>query len=138
MGPRLRNLHLRATTLSCPYRPGPATARCLPQAPHEIYDDRFCRDECAGELLSSLQNIYKLVVKLLSRLRGRRRARLTGVSTPLFGVSWEYGPSDCEAVGDLFLYLESRRALWIPFDSENHEYVVRSILSIREELTSVQ
>jgi hypothetical protein len=83
-------------------------------------------------------DLYTLLVKLLPRLRGRRRARLTGVSTPLLGVSWEYGPSDREAVHDLFVYLETRRALWIPFNLEDHKHVVESILLMRDELTSIQ
>ncbi|SRR6266487_1900450 len=77
-------------------------------------------------------------MKFFSRLRGRRHARLTGISTPLFGLSWEYGSSEREAVQQLFAYLESRRALWIPFNSEDHQQVVSSVLAMREQLTAVQ
>ena len=73
-----------------------------------------------------------------SRLRGRRRARLTSVTTPIFGLGWEYGTSEREAIQGLFSYLESRRALWIPFNSEDHERVVRSILDMRDRITTVQ
>ena len=56
----------------------------------------------------------------LRRLRGRKIPRLTGVSLPLGGLQWEYPASEREKIAALFDYLESRRALWIPFDSEDY------------------
>lgn len=74
----------------------------------------------------------------LRRLRGRKIPRLTGVSLPLGGLQWEYPASEREKIAALFDYLESRRALWIPFDSEDYGYVIDSVLAIRTRLSALQ
>ena len=79
---------------------------------------------------------------------GDRLALAVGIMTILGAAvilplaSWAARPLQAEAdrqiVNDLFTYLESRRALWVPFDSENLGYVVRSVLAMREELSEMQ
>jgi hypothetical protein len=39
---------------------------------------------------------------------------LTGISTPVFGVSWTPPESDREVVRKLVVFLEDRRALYSP------------------------
>lgn len=74
----------------------------------------------------------------LRRFRGRARPRVTGVSTAVVGLQWEYRPSEREQIRALFDYLESRRALWVPFDVEDQGHVVTSILAVRDRLTDLQ
>jgi hypothetical protein len=60
---------------------------------------------------------------------------LTGFSTPVFGISWNPTESDRDIVRKLITFLEDRRALYNPYDIEMPEYVARSIIEIRKELT---
>ncbi len=62
---------------------------------------------------------------------------LTGISTPVFGVSWNPPETEREIVRKLLVFLEDRRALYNPFDIEMPEYVDRSIIEIRHELTRI-
>lgn len=62
---------------------------------------------------------------------------LTGISTPVFGVSWNPPETDREIARKLMVFLEDRRALYSPFDYEMPDYVSRSIIEIRHELTDV-
>lgn len=59
--------------------------------------------------------------------------RLTGFSTPIFGVSWSPPSSDRDAVRKLLAFLEDRRALFNPMSAEIEDHVVASIHTIREE-----
>ncbi len=63
--------------------------------------------------------------------------RLTGISTPVFGISWSPPVTDREVAKNLIRFLEDRRALYNPFDIENPRYVLESVLQIREELTNI-
>jgi hypothetical protein len=60
---------------------------------------------------------------------------LTGFSTPVFGISWNPTETDRDIVRKLITFLEDRRALYNPYDIEMPEYVARSIIEIRKELT---
>jgi hypothetical protein len=60
---------------------------------------------------------------------------LTGISTPIFGVSWN-PPKDRQEIARRFVtFLEDRRALYQPYHMENGSWVTDSILEIRRELT---
>lgn len=61
--------------------------------------------------------------------------RLTGISTPVFGVSWNPPDSDREIVRRLTAFLEDRRVLYNPYDLEMPMYVDESLVEIRRELT---
>lgn len=62
-------------------------------------------------------------------------SRLTGFSTPVFGVSWEPAQSDVEAVRRVLAFLEDRRVLYAPDDAEVPSHCVESVPRIREYLT---
>lgn len=59
--------------------------------------------------------------------------RITGFSTPVFGVQWTPAASDRDAARRLLAFLEDRRALFNPFPSEIEDHVVSSVRGIREE-----
>ena len=60
---------------------------------------------------------------------------LTGISTPVFGVSWNPPVTDREIVRNLVTFLEDRRALYNPYNIETPLFVNQSLLEIRKELT---
>ena len=60
---------------------------------------------------------------------------LTGFSTPVFGISWNPPETDREAAKRIITFFEDRRALYNPFNLENPQYVIESILEIRKALT---
>jgi len=62
---------------------------------------------------------------------------LTGISTPIFGVSWSPPKSDQEIVRKLIAFFEDRRALYNPFNIETPIFVDLSILEIRKKLTEI-
>ncbi|HXG20695.1 MAG TPA: DUF6650 family protein [Methylomirabilota bacterium] len=62
--------------------------------------------------------------------------RITGFSTPVFGVSWNPPESSREIVRRLVAFLEDRRALYADFHMEYSPWVERSVLEIRTELTN--
>ena len=62
--------------------------------------------------------------------------RITGVSLPVFGVSWNPPESEREIVRETFIFLEDRRALYNDFAHEIEYYVAESVLAIRNELTA--
>jgi hypothetical protein len=67
--------------------------------------------------------------------RPRIRQRLTGVSTPFGGVSWETLPNtEQEALTRLVAVLEDRRVLYNPMDREIVDLAVNSVTEIRRHL----
>jgi hypothetical protein len=62
--------------------------------------------------------------------------RITGVSLPVFGVSWNPPESERKIVRETFIFLEDRRALYNDFAHEIDHEVAKSVLAIRNELTS--
>lgn len=62
-------------------------------------------------------------------------SRVTGVSIPIFGVSWNPPESERQVVRETFIFLEDRRALYNDFAHEITEEVADSVLAIRAELT---
>ena len=63
-------------------------------------------------------------------------SRLTGVSIPIFGISWNPPESESKIIRDVLVYLEDRRALYNPFAHEIEHEVANSVRDIRKELTS--
>lgn len=61
--------------------------------------------------------------------------RLTGISTPFFGVSWTPPDTHREVARKLITFLEDRRALYNPYDMETPVWVIESVLEIRRRLT---
>lgn len=62
--------------------------------------------------------------------------RLTGISCPLFGVSWNPGEAKVANARRVLTYLEDRRVLYAPWDVEVPAHCVESVLDIRRVLTA--
>jgi hypothetical protein len=62
-------------------------------------------------------------------------SRLTGFSTPLFGVSWEPPKPDVQVARQVIVYLEDRRVLYGPEAAELYQECVDSVVEIRRFLT---
>ena len=62
--------------------------------------------------------------------------RLTGISTPVFGLSWNPPEEKREIVRRLVAFLEDRRALYADFHMEYGPWVEKSILEMRAEITN--
>ena len=61
--------------------------------------------------------------------------RVTGFSTPVFGVSWEPGEAEVTAARRVITFLEDRRVLFEPTELEQPEHCVMSVIEIRRFLT---
>jgi len=61
---------------------------------------------------------------------------LTGISTPVFGISWNPPETEREIVRKLLVFLEDRRTLYNPYNIETPMFVDQSLIEIRKELTS--
>jgi hypothetical protein len=61
--------------------------------------------------------------------------RMTGFSTPIFGVSWTPAQLDQDVASGVILFLEDRRVLYSPYEVEMPEHCVESVLQIRAFLT---
>ncbi|MEM6749686.1 MAG: DUF6650 family protein [Planctomycetota bacterium] len=62
-------------------------------------------------------------------------SRLTGFSSPVFGVSWQAPEPEVTAARRLLIKLEDKRVLYAPDHLEVPEYCVASVLQLRELLT---
>jgi len=62
---------------------------------------------------------------------------ITGISTPVFGISWNPPESKREIVRSLVTFLEDRRSLYSGYDMEYGPWVSKSIIEIRTELTNI-
>ena len=64
-------------------------------------------------------------------------SRITGISIPVFGISWNPPESERTIIRFLLIFLEDRRALYNPFAFEMEHQVTASVLEIRTVLTDV-
>lgn len=64
-------------------------------------------------------------------------SRLTGFSTPIFGVSWAPSQADVEIARRVIAFLEDPRVLYDPTDVETTDHCVASVIQIRQVLTQV-
>ena len=62
---------------------------------------------------------------------------ITGISTPIFGVSWTPPADERDVIRGLVTFLEDRRALYYPEHMEFGPHVSDSIMKIRTELTNI-
>jgi hypothetical protein len=61
--------------------------------------------------------------------------RLTGISTPLVGVSWQPTDLEVSAARRVIAFLEDRRVLYAPDSLEVPSHCVESVLEIRRFLS---
>ncbi|MFT6556953.1 DUF6650 family protein [Sneathiella sp.] len=62
-------------------------------------------------------------------------SRVTGLSSPIFGISWNPPEPEIAVARRIITFLEDRRVLYVPSEMESPEYCVRSVLKIRSFLT---
>lgn len=62
--------------------------------------------------------------------------RITGISTPVFGISWNPDNTERDLAQEIISHLEDRRVLYNPSIVESPHHCVESVLQIREFLTS--
>lgn len=62
--------------------------------------------------------------------------RLTGLTTPVFGVSWVAPPAERQVAAELLAQLEDRRVLYNPSDAESPAHCVTSVIEIRHLLSA--
>ena len=63
-------------------------------------------------------------------------SRLTGISSPIFGVSWKPQEAERSVARRIIAFLEDRRVLYSPSEMEVPYYCVQSVLDIRGFLTA--
>lgn len=63
------------------------------------------------------------------------RERLTGISCPFFGISWNPTEIDRTKANRIIRFLEDRRILYNLYEQECPDHCVRSIIEIRHYLT---
>jgi hypothetical protein len=61
--------------------------------------------------------------------------RITGISVPVFGISWDPPTLEVDVARHLITYLEDRRVLYHPYSAEVPERAIASVLDIRQRLT---
>jgi hypothetical protein len=62
--------------------------------------------------------------------------RLTGFSTPIFGISWNPPEPEIMKAKRIVVFLEDRRVLYSPSEMEVPDHCIQSILEIRRFLTA--
>jgi hypothetical protein len=61
--------------------------------------------------------------------------RITGISCPVFGISWAPPVAETTVARRVVTFLEDRRVLYAPGEAEVPEHCVESVLNIRRHLT---
>lgn len=60
---------------------------------------------------------------------------ITGISTPVFGISWNPPETEVKVAMGLITFLENRRVLYVDYHQEFPPYVAESIIEIRDRFT---
>jgi hypothetical protein len=63
-------------------------------------------------------------------------SRLTGISTPVFGISWNPPEPESVIARRIITFLEDRRVLYAPSKMETPAHCVESVIQIRGFLTA--
>lgn len=61
--------------------------------------------------------------------------RITGFSTPFFGIQWTPPSVERDVIRGFITFLEDRRVLFVPYHLEVHGEVERSVQDIRRQCT---
>jgi len=64
-------------------------------------------------------------------------SRVNGVSTPIFGVSWNPPTADVTVAAAFIAFVEVRRVLFSSYTSEVPEQCVTSVIDIRDHITGL-
>lgn len=62
-------------------------------------------------------------------------SRLTGISSPIGGISWESSEPEPKAARRVVAFLEDRRVLYAPDEMEDTSHCIHSVIEIRHFLT---
>lgn len=63
--------------------------------------------------------------------------RITGIDTPIGGISWEYTDSEKKGVQQLFDYLETKRLLINPIEMEKKDWCILSAIEIKHKINEI-
>jgi hypothetical protein len=63
--------------------------------------------------------------------------RITGFSSPIFGISWDPPQADIVIARRIMTFLEDRRVLYNPSEVEVPAHCIESVLDIRRHLTDI-
>ena len=63
--------------------------------------------------------------------------RITGIDTPIGGISWEYTDSEKKGVQQLFDYLETKRLLINPIEMEKKDWCILSAIEIKQKINEI-
>lgn len=61
---------------------------------------------------------------------------ITGISCPIFGISWNPPKSEIQIAKEIIIYLEEKRVLYVPSEMEVPEHCITSVIEIRNFLTN--
>jgi len=62
-------------------------------------------------------------------------SRLTGLSVPFFGASWQPSTSERDVATELLLRFEDRRVLYAPSEAEIPHHCIHSVIEVRHILS---
>ena len=62
-------------------------------------------------------------------------SRITGISTPVFGVSWNPPAPHVTSAKKIIAFLEDRRVLFNPYHMEDPRHCIESVIEVRRFLT---
>lgn len=63
-------------------------------------------------------------------------SRLTGLSCPIFGISWEASETQRKVARRIITFLEAKRVLYVPSEMELPDHCIHSVIQIRDYLTT--
>ena len=62
--------------------------------------------------------------------------KITGISIPIFGISWNPPKLDSDIAEDVIIYLEGKRVLYVSSEMEVPSHCIQSVLEIKSFLTN--
>lgn len=61
---------------------------------------------------------------------------ITGISCPIFGISWNPSKSEVQIAKEIIIFLEPRRVLYVPSEMKVPEHCISSVIEIRNFFTN--